>query len=71
MASATRVALVKSGVPSESRIVSVAAGTVLASSAWMIPPAGTRPTVRWFTCTELPPLPPPKPPSDSGPCASA
>ena len=42
-----------------------------ASSVWTMPPAGTRPTVRWFTCTELPPLPPPKPPSDSGPCARA
>ena len=34
-------------------------------------PRGTRPTVRWLTGTELPPPPAPKPPSESGPCASA
>ena len=34
-------------------------------------PRGTRPTVRWFTATELPPPPAPKPPIESGPCASA
>ena len=38
---------------------------------WTSAPEGTRPTVRWLTWTLLLPVPPPKPPIDSGPCASA
>ena len=70
MTAATRVAVAKSGSCSDNGSTSVT-GIVMPLPCCTSAPLGTRPTVRWLTCTELPPAPPPKPPIDSGPCARA